>query len=302
MSLSSLVSAVQTAVDMADAAAVAASDGLAAAKLAGVQAKAALEMSDAAAASAVQTAVDMSDAAADAAAEALAAAKLAGLQAKVALAAVHVALEIDANIKSDRVNNNDGNVPTANIETKPRPDLKIININGVDSTVEEGENTIFNSDEDADDALLASTAAHSPEPSDLKSVSRKNKRVRIRKERYCENCHLDSRYACLHGKHLLKVLEKSKGMKMKACGKFWPPEKLGKIGEVVGGDNHSVQIMWDGTSARGDSGHVVSYSLLVRGEYVFKFWCQESSEAAMSSARGQEICLGQMWLRQGGVI
>ena len=237
MSLSSLVSAVQTAVDMADAAAVASSDGLAAAKLAGVEAKAALEMSDAAAASAVQTAVDMSNAASDAAAEALAAAKLTGLQAKVALAAVHVALEIDANIKSDRVNNNDGNVPTANIETKPRPaDLKIININGVDSTVEEGENTIFNSDEDADDALLASTAAHSPEPSDLKSVSRKNKRVRIRKERYCENCHLDSRYACLHGKHLLKVLEKSKRMKMKACGKFWPPEKLGKIGEVVGGD------------------------------------------------------------------
>ena len=290
MSLSSLVSAVQTAVDMADAAAVAASDGLAAAKLAGVQAEAALEMSNVAAASAVQTAVNMSDAAAAAASDALAAAKIAGLQAKVALAAVHVALEIDANIKSDRVNNNDGNVPTANIETKPRPDLKIININGVDSTVEEGENTIFNSDEDADDALLASTAAHSPEPSDLKSVSRKNKRVRIRKERYCENCHLDSRYACLHGKHLLKVLEKSKGMKMKACGKFWPPEKLDKIGKVVGGDHRSVQIMWDS-----DSGCVVSYSLLVRGEYVFKFWCHES-------ARGQEICQGQMWRRQGGVI
>ena len=151
MSLSSLVSAAQTAVDVSDAAASAASEALAAAKLVGVQAKAALEMSDAAAASAVQTAVDMSDAAADTAAEALAAAKLAGLQAKVALAAVHVALEIDANIKSDRVNNNDGNVPTANIETKPRPaDLKIININGVDSTVEEGENTIFNSDEEVE--------------------------------------------------------------------------------------------------------------------------------------------------------
>ena len=84
-------------------------------------------------------------------------------------------------------------------------------------------------------------------------------------------------------------------MKMKACGKFWPPEKLGKIGEVVGGDHRSVQIMWDCTSARGDSGYVVSYSLLVRGEYVFKFWCHES-------ARGQEICQGQMWRRQGGVI
>ena len=79
MSLSSLVSAVQTAVDMADAAAVAASDGLAAAKLAGVQAEAALEMSNVAAASAVQTAVNMSDAAAAAASDALAAAKLAGV-------------------------------------------------------------------------------------------------------------------------------------------------------------------------------------------------------------------------------
>ena len=250
MSLSSLVSAVQTAVDMADAAAAAASDGLAAAKLAGVQAKAALEMSEAAAASAVQTAVDMSDAAADAAAEALAAAKLAGLQAKVALAAVHVALEIDANIKSDRVNNNDGNVPTANIETKPRPDLKIININGVDSTVEEGENTIFNSDEDADDALLASTAAHSPEPSDLKSVSRKNKKVRKGK-RYCENCHLDSRYACLHGKHLLNIESfgekqgnEDEGMRhILASGEAWqdwrscgwrPPQCPNYVGRHVG--------------------------------------------------------------------
>ena len=91
--------------------------------------------------SAVQTAVDMSDAAVSAATEALAAAKLAGLQAKAALAAAHLALEIDTNMKNVGGNNNDGNVPNANIETKPTPaDLKTINSTGV----EEVENTTYN--------------------------------------------------------------------------------------------------------------------------------------------------------------
>ena len=275
--------------------------------------------------SAVQTAVDMSDAAVSAAAEALAASKLAGLQAKAALAAVHLALEIDTNMKNVGGNNNDGTVPNANIETKPAPaDLKIIIGNG---GVEEGQNKMVEeipfSDEEAGDPSLASidnftedmklvngqmvkgyevednypTPAATSSESSVKSVAHK-KGTKWRSQ--CENCHLDSRYPCLHGRNLFKVLPKTKGMKVKACGRWWSPDKLGKIGEVVGGDHRSVQIMWDRVPARGDSGYVVSYSLLAKGEYIFKFWCQDTSEVL--SARGQGIRQGQTWRRQGGVI
>ena len=275
--------------------------------------------------SAVQTAVDMSDAAVSAAAEALAASKLAGLQAKAALAAVHLALEIDTNMKNVGGNNNDGTVPNANIETKPAPaDLKIIIGNG---GVEEGQNKMVEeipfSDEEAGDPSLASidnftedmklvngqmvkgyevednypTPAATSSESSVKSVAHK-KGTKWRS--HCENCHLDSRYPCLHGRNLFKVLPKTKGMKVKACGRWWSPDKLGKIGEVVGGDHRSVQIMWDRVPARGDSGYVVSYSLLAKGEYIFKFWCQDTSEVL--SARGQSIRQGQTWRRQGGVI
>ena len=63
------------------------------------------------------------------------------------------------------------------------------------------------------------------------------------KSKFCTNCKLHES-ACLHGKFLLKVTERTSGMIVQASGSAWAYDKRGMLAQVIGGDSQYVKIVW----------------------------------------------------------
>ena len=85
----------------------------------------------------------------------------------------------------------------------------------------------------------------------------------------CGNCKL-VKSRCLNGLFLLKVIDESIGMRVRASG-TWCPDILGKSGIIVGGSMKKVKIQW-----MSESGKSETYLLEEEGVYRFKFDCNPS--------------------------
>ena len=104
------------------------------------------------------------------------------------------------------------------------------------------------------------------------------------KKKYCENCMLH-KSCCLHGKYVLKVNEKTVGMKVKTCGSFWSSDMIGKIGLVVGGDFENAKITWN---QHLKDAEVWTFFLKSHGTNNFKFWCREENAPIKASKKADK--------------
>lgn len=104
------------------------------------------------------------------------------------------------------------------------------------------------------------------------------------KKKYCENCMLH-KSCCLHGKYVLKVNEKTVGMKVKTCGSFWSSDMIGKIGLVVGGDFENAKITWN---QHLKDAEVWTFFLKSHGTNNFKFWCREENASIKAAKKADK--------------
>ena len=186
--------------------------------------------------SAAQTAVDMSQAAASAAEDAMVAAKLAKVHAQAALAAAQLALELDQKVKKDK-------------ETS-KPITK------------EEDTEISRIEKEGDGKVIVGKT-------DVEREDLSNK--------VCDNCHLKMS-RCLDEKFLLKVTDRTPGIRLKTRGGSWPESKLGKTCIVEAGDNTNVFIKW--ITPTGQKTEIIEkYFLSTNGDYAFQFCCKNLDES-----------------------
>merc|ERR1719219_2729160 len=119
-------------------------------------------------------------------------------------------------------------------------------------------------EEERGDENPSQKVTQSPPPPN-KSVEAKKK-----KKNLCENCKR-FKTVCLDGKFLLKVLAKTRGMKV--IGWDGPSYLVGRVGTVLGGKNGSVQIKWDSNETEKVN---FFYNLQYQGQFAFKFFCQKT--------------------------
>ena len=198
---------------------------------------------------AAQSAVEMSQAAAAAAEDAVVAAKLARVHAQAALAAAKLALELDQKLKIENDENlNDSREPPQNQS------------NGVEESeleeIAEGYRSL----------------GGNPDESENESKSREIvEDGKKEKKQFCGNCRLH-KSACLNGKFLLKVSERTRGMYFKTTGRSWADFKLDRLCVVESGDSFSARIRW--VSSYGNkTGAVETYPLSTNKDFAFKFYC-----------------------------
>ena len=188
--------------------------------------------------SAAQTAVDMSQAAAAAAEEAMVAAKLAKVHAQAALAAAELAIQLDQKVKKEK--------ETLKPPKEDEADKESISLECIERDL---ERKVIVGDEEKEDS----------------------------KNKGCANCRL-KKERCLNGKFLLKVTDRTPGIKLKTWGSSWSKSMLGKTCVVEGGGDKKVFIKWI-TSAGQKKGDIESYSLKNdTGGSTFKFCCDDYEE------------------------
>ena len=90
-----------------------------------------------------------------------------------------------------------------------------------------------------------------------------------KKKKNCRNCKMYKRQ-CLNEKFVLRVIKKTVGMKV--VGWSGPPDMVGRVGTVVGGGEGEISVSWNSKQNE----KVSSYSLKHQGEHAFKFFCLES--------------------------
>ena len=169
---------------------------------------------------AAQTAVEMSEAAAAAAEDAMHAAKLAGVHAQAALAAAKLAVELEQNVKKEKD------------EKSTSVDLEIASSAEIKDEIEKNSETKLRTEEKYEEGNGTKTE----KKSEKQSLKKSGKVV-------CDNCKLHTSQ-CLNGRFLLKVTDRTKGMKMKTHGGSWDGSRLGNMCIVRGGDMYHAKIQW----------------------------------------------------------
>ena len=181
---------------------------------------------------------------------------LAGVHAQAALAAAKLALDIDQKLK---IENRDPREPPQNqrnrVEESTEPEL----------------------DEIAED--YRSLGGNSEDRENV-SKSRETEEERSKKKkRFCDNCRLH-KSACLNGKFLLKVSERTRGMHFKTTGRSWDDIILGRVCVVEDGDRFSAKIRW--VSSDGNKiGAAETYPLSTNKDFAFKFCCDQESSTTI---------------------
>ena len=221
--------------------------------------------------SAAESAVEKSEAAAVAAEEALNAARLAGVHARAALEAAKLTHDLDKKPKSQ-----DG----ARSSTPPvKPKIDRSSSEAADVSTQ-GNNIL--------EMLLLNNNNNNVNTSHKDEDGGKSKADK----RKCSNCNLYvglGKYRpCLHGKILLEVTHKTRGMRLKTDGDGWTDEKKNKLCWVKGGDKKNVQIYWN----KDRKGKVESYTLFSQGRGKFQFWCkdEEDDPSQMAQIRSMKLC------------
>ena len=201
--------------------------------------------------SATELAVQMSEKALAEAEKALVVAKEANTQAYTALTAAKLALVRENRRNTEEtedspVSDGETGSETESGESETIEQFMSINID------EEGEER---GDENQSQKVISS---HLNKPAEPK-----------KKKNMCDNCKR-FRTVCLDGKFLLKVVAKTRGMKV--IGWDGPSYLVGRVGTVLGGSNGSVQISWD----LNEREKIHYFNLEYEGKFAFKFFCQNS--------------------------
>ena len=197
---------------------------------------------------AAQTAVEMSQAAAAAAEDAMVAAKLAGVHAQVALAAAKLALVLDQKSKLEKEENLNSPRQPAQIQLTELEEIA---------------------------AEYRSLGGNTEGRENVSKFRKTDEDGNRKKKQYCENCRLH-KAACLNGKFLFKVSERTTGMHFKTTGRSWDDIILGRVCVVEDGDKFSAKIRW--VSSDGNkTGAVETYPLSTNKDFAFKSCCDQDS-------------------------
>ena len=201
---------------------------------------------------AAQTAVEMSQAAAAAAEDAMVAAKLAGVHAQAALAAAKLALELDQKLKIENDENlNDSREP-------PQNQSNVVEESSELEEIAEGYRSLGGNPDDSENE------------SNSREIVQDGQK---KKKQFCGSCRLH-KSACLNGKFLLKVSERTRGMYFMTTGRSWADFKLDRLCVVESGDSFSAKIRW--VSSYGNkTGAVETYPLSTNKDFAFKFYCDQ---------------------------
>ena len=101
----------------------------------------------------------------------------------------------------------------------------------------------------------------------------------LSKLKWCRNCKL-KKFKCLNGKFLLQVREDSIGVRVKSCGSFWPKEMLSKSGIIVDGSSMKVTVKWLHSDV------TETHYLITQNQHKFEFDCTPLDTAVTEESNG----------------